>query len=336
VKYFKRILMITAVMALTCPCAAGRLPLVYSGQYDITFYGLEKLHPFDTSKYSKVYKYLVEKAGIDKNSFFEPPIVTDEQLKDVHTQAYLDSLKKSSTLAKIAEFTTLSFIPNTILQRRMLDPMRYATGGTILGAKLALQYGWAINLSGGYHHAKAGSGGGFCVYADIPIAVHELWKKDSSLRVLVVDLDAHQGNGNEMIFKDDKRVSVLDFYNRDIYPNDTEAKLYIRFDYPLRTNIEDDEYISMLKTALPAAIRTAAPGLIIYNAGTDLFEGDLLGEMRISEKGIMDRDEIVFRNALNNKIPILMVLSGGYTKKSSIIIGKSIENIIRNVIGIKK
>ncbi len=253
-------------------------------------------------------------------------------LLSVHTQEYLHSLKDSKNVARIAEIGVLTKIPNIILQNKLLKPMKYATGGTILGCDLALEHGWAINLSGGYHHAKADSGGGFCFFADVPIAVYKLLEKNPNLSVMVIDLDAHQGNGNEAIFKDDPRTHVFDVYNDFIYPQDSKVKKYIEFRYPVTPYITDEPYLSLIEKELGPAIAKAKPDIIIYNSGTDIFKADPLGGMSISEDGIIKRDEIVFRNALGNKTPILMVLSGGYNKKSAEIIGKSIENILKNVI----
>lgn len=309
-----------------------KLPIVYSKHYDITLFGLQRLHPFDTEKYGKVYRYLVDKAGVDKNKFYTPGIVSEEDLLSVHTQEYLSSLNHSTNIARIAELGILSVVPNAILQSRVLNPMKYATGGTMLGCELAIEYGCAINLSGGYHHAKADSGGGFCFFADIPIAVYKLFKKNPHLSVMIIDLDAHQGNGYESVLKDDPRVHIFDVYNEQIYPQDSAAKKYIKFDYPVKAYIKDKEYLSLIEKEIGGAIVKSKPDIIIYNAGTDILEGDPLGCMSISEDGIIKRDEIVFKSALKNNVPILMVLSGGYTRKSAIVIGRSIENILRNVI----
>ena len=228
-----------------------------------------------------------------------------------------------------------AIVPNPILQKQLLVPKKYATGGTILGCELALEQGWAINLSGGYHHAKADSGGGFCFFADVPIAVKKLWEEKPDLSVMIVDLDAHQGNGNAAIFGDDPRVSIFDVFNGHIYPGDYVAAQYVEYNHPVKMYIGDGEYLGLLKMELPAAIDESAPGLVIYNAGTDILKGDMLGGMSITAEGIVKRDEIVFRCAVERKIPILMLLSGGYTRRSAKIIGRSIENILINVLEVR-
>jgi len=313
----------------------SQLPIIFSPHYDISLYGLENLHPFDTAKYGKVYAYLKDELGIAQERFIHPSPVTEEELLKVHSKQYLDSLGSSQVIAGIAELGMLAALPAALLQEKILLPMKYATGGTVLGVSLARQYGWAINLSGGYHHAKADRGSGFCFYADIPIAVTLFLAEDPGARILIIDLDAHQGNGHEAFFKDRPGIFIFDVYNKDIFPGDTEAGKFIDFAYPVPSGIGDQAYLALLKEALPKALETSRPDLIIYNAGTDIYEDDPLGAMKISEAGIMRRDEIVFKSALELEIPILMLLSGGYSPLSADIIAHSVENLFRNVLKVE-
>jgi histone deacetylase 11 len=314
--------------------ATLKLPIVYTDKYNIRLYGIQKIHPFDTEKYEKIYHYLLHHSRINKNSFVKPKIVSEKQLLKVHTKEYLHSLMDSTTVAYIAELPYLSVIPNRILQKKLLNPMKYGAGGTIAGTELALEKGWAINLSGGYHHVKKDSGEGFCYFSDIALAIHTLWEKNSSYKVLFIDLDAHQGNGVASIFKDDSRIFILDLYNVDIYPNDLVAKKYIDYHFPIHSLTTDTAYLKIITQELPKVIDQTKPDFIIYNAGTDVLTGDPLGALQISINGIIKRDETVFRNALARKIPLLMLLSGGYSKQSGFVIGKSIMNILNNLIKI--
>lgn len=311
--------------------ATSSLPIVFHPNYDISFFGIEKMHPFDTKKYSKIAQHLQKTCNIKSQDFQIPHLVTDTELMQVHTFRYLKSLDKSATIAGIAEISALRYIPNFLLQRNLLNSMRYATGGTILGAQLALSHGWAINLSGGYHHAKSNKGEGFCFFADIPLAIKKLREKNKTLKVLIVDLDAHQGNGLESILGSDPLTFIFDMYSQNNYPNDKEAAKYIDFNYPLRNSITTEEYITILKRELPLALEKVKPDLVIYNAGSDIYEKDLLGRMSVSAEGIIERDFFLFSQAIANNIPILMVLSGGYSPESGNIIGKSIENILKNL-----
>ena len=312
-----------------------KLPIIFSPRYDIRVLGIEKLHPFDSEKYGKVHRYLMETVGIDEGAFFLPDPVSEEELLTVHTPEYLHSLKKSPTIAMISEVMMAAFVPNDVLQKHLLMPMRVATGGTILGCRLAIERGWSINLSGGYHHAKASSGGGFCFFADVPIAVRKTWEENPARKVLIVDLDAHQGNGNASIFRNEPRVDIFDIFNASIYPGDSEAAQHVKYGRPVKMSVGDGEYLGLLKRELPSAIEESSPGLIIYNAGTDVLAGDPLGGMNISSEGIIQRDGIVFRCAVDRKIPILMLLSGGYTRNSAGVIGRSIENVLINIIGVR-
>ena len=311
-----------------------KLPIVYHKDYNIGFLGLEKFHPFDSKKYGKIHKHLIEEVGIHKNQFYKPKEVTDKELKKVHSQKYLKKLHNdaSAMFAQISEIHPLRYLPNFLIRRYALRPMRLATGGTIKATELALQEGWAINLSGGYHHAKKDKGNGFCAYADIPLATCRVFEKNPNAKIMIVDLDAHQGNGHEAILGPDERVAIFDVYNSTIYPGDHEVKRYIRFNHPVRSNIEDNEYLEIIKKNLPVAINRVKPDLIIYNAGTDIFAKDMVGAMNISENGIRQRDELVFTQALSKQIPIVMVLSGGYSKESAGIISRSIEHLVKKVI----
>lgn len=311
------------------PISMNSISLVYSHDYTISLGGLEQYHPFDTAKYRKVYDHLIAANLIRSEEFIPPYPVTDAELLLVHTQEYLASLADPLVAAQIAGVTELSYVPSALISEGLYRPMRFACGGTILGARLALERGAAINLAGGYHHAKSASGGGFCYFSDIALAIKVLWQTKPNLSVLVIDVDAHQGNGYESIFADDKRISIFDMYNADIFPHDADAARFIDFSVKLRSKTTTDEYLAMLKEKLPQAIDTIKPDFILYNAGTDVYEGDPLGGLSVSTEGIIKRDEFTFSEARNRKIPILMVLSGGYTKESGQIIARSIENLLR-------
>lgn len=153
-------------------------------------------------------------------------------------------------MAKIAEIPPLLFVPNCFVQRSYLRPMRYQTGGSLLATRAALEsgLGWAINLGGGFHHCSADRGGGFCPYADITLAVKMLQSSGKGIeRILIVDLDAHQGNGYERDLMEDRRVFILDMYNYRIYPRDQHAKLAIRRAVELKPHTDDEEYLRKLK-----------------------------------------------------------------------------------------
>jgi len=207
--------------------------------------------------------------------------------------------------------------------------MLSAVGGSLLATELALEKGWGINLGGGYHHASGGSGGGFCVYADISIIVHKMRKtKPNVKRVMIVDLDAHQGNGHETDFLHDDDVFIMDMYSSPNYPGDVLARGAIKQEVRLPHRTTDAEYLPLLQESFLMAIeKFPKPDLLIYNAGTDCLVGDPLGRLSISEQGIITRDEFMFRQCFERQIPIVMVLSGGYQQNNAEVIARSILNL---------
>ncbi|VEN50647.1 unnamed protein product [Callosobruchus maculatus] len=306
-------------------------PIVYRKEYNVNFMGLEKLHPFDARKWKNIYKLLRENGLINKKTVVVPNEATREDLLMVHTKKYLKSLKCSLHVAQIAEIIPLAVVPNYIVQRAYLKPMRYQTGGSILAGKLALDRGWAINIGGGFHHCSASRGGGFCIYADITLLIKFLLYHFPRKvgKVMIVDLDAHQGNGYEIDCKDNSNIYILDVYNKWIYPRDKEAAKAIRRKVQLDFYTDDEEYLRTVSSNLNEALNEFVPDILIYNAGTDVLQGDRLGGLSVSEKGIIKRDEIVFRQAVLRKIPIVMLTSGGYLKKTAAVIANSIMNLYK-------
>lgn len=169
----------------------NKFPIVYSPGYNITACGLEKLHPFDSCKYKRVFESLIKKKIIDEDTqIHEPAEPTREFLLEKMSPFYLFKLCYSLYICKCLE-VPLFFLPAWFLRMRVLDPMLKATQGSVDAAIMAFDHGWAINLSGGYHHANCKSGGGFCIYPDITFIVHFARKYKGIRRVLIIDLDAH-------------------------------------------------------------------------------------------------------------------------------------------------
>eukprot|EP00029_Vermamoeba_vermiformis_P009770 TRINITY_DN4990_c0_g1_i1.p1 TRINITY_DN4990_c0_g1~~TRINITY_DN4990_c0_g1_i1.p1 ORF type:complete len:434 (+),score=110.69 TRINITY_DN4990_c0_g1_i1:212-1513(+) len=305
-----------------------KIPIIYSPKYNITLFGIEKLHPFDSTKYAKVHDRLIELGTIPRNGFAEPTKPSEEILKIVHTERYLNSLKWSLVLTRILEIPILSVFPQFVIQRKVLEPMLYQTGGTVIAGQLALIHGWAINLGGGFHHASGDDGGGFCVYADLTLSIKLLRIETNVTRAMIVDLDAHQGNGHERDFMNDQNVFIYDMFNSYIYPHDTYAMRRISKAVKVSPGTTEDMYLASLRDTLPECLDNFQPEIIYYNAGTDCLKGDPLGNMTLTAEGIRERDEIVFQEALRRKIPIVMVLSGGYARGTAQVIGDSIHNLV--------
>jgi len=349
---------------------AARVPVVYSEEYNIGFFGVERLHPFDSAKYQKVYRALTQdRLLLHAAEVHQPVEAPHAVLRRVHPQEYLDSLKNSSNVADIVEMP-VGILPNSVVQSSVLKPMRYATAGTLLAADLAqksmlqnaddaqaqaaaaaaapaappggaapapaangVRPGWSINLSGGYHHCSAREGGGFCAYGDISLAVLLLSAKHGLQRVMIVDLDAHQGNGHE----NDKRngvfraaaveVFILDMFNHRIYPRDHAAADVIDCAVRLESGTGDEEYLRLLRAHLAPSLQRFRPQAIIYNAGTDCLAGDRLGQLSLTAAGVAERDRVVFEAALQAQVPVAMLLSGGYQKTNAAVIANSIANL---------
>ncbi|XP_076469120.1 histone deacetylase 11-like isoform X2 [Babylonia areolata] len=303
-------------------------PIVYASEYNISFLGMEKLHPFDAGKWGNIIHFLKEAGMVRDDTLVIPVEASEEDLLVVHTKRYLSSLKWSMTVAGITEIPPVALLPNFIVQKKVLRPFRYQTGGTILAGKLAMERGWAINVGGGFHHCSSDRGGGFCAYADITLALRFLFERvEGVARAMIVDLDAHQGNGHERDFMEDRRVYILDIYNRGIYPHDGFAKRAIKRRVELEHFTEDKEYLSLLRKHLEGALNEFTPDVIVYNAGTDILDGDPLGNLSISAQGIIERDQIVFQKARTRGIPVMMVTSGGYMRETARIIANSILNL---------
>ncbi|KAJ0811679.1 putative histone deacetylase [Helianthus annuus] len=304
-----------------------KAPIIYSTSYDISFLGIEKLHPFDSSKWGRICGFLIENGTLEKTRIVEPLEATKDDLLVVHSEAYLESLKSSVNVSIITEVPPVAVFPNCIVQKKVLYPFRKQVGGTILAAKLAKERGCAINVGGGFHHCCADRGGGFCVYADISLCIHYAFIRLNISRVMIIDLDAHQGNGHEKDFSNDRRVYILDMYNPNIYPFDFEARRYIDQRVEVPSGTATEEYLMMLDEALQVAENAFDPELVIYNAGTDILDGDPLGRLKISPHGVTTRDEKVFKFACDKNIPLVMLTSGGYMKSSARVIADSIINL---------
>ena len=308
--------------------------LVYSPAYDIRLLGLEKLHPFDSCKYSRAWNVLVERFGdrLQQSTIIPTHPASMAMLQTIHTEAYLQQLTSSRHVADALELASLAWVPCGLLDRQILQAMRFATMGTVIAAQTALSMGIAINLSGGYHHASADRGEGFCVYADIAIAIAML-RQSAKIAVddsiVIIDLDAHQGNGLARIFELDRSVHLLDMYNCEIYPQDSKAIARLDGNLPLASNTRSAEYLDKLQHYLPIFLAGIdCPKIAFYNAGTDIYEHDPLGRLKVSAQGIGDRDRFVFQTLVAVGIPTVMVLSGGYTRESYQLVATSVADVL--------
>lgn len=311
--------------------------IVYSRQYNIGFYGLERLHPFDSRKYGRAWRVLRRHFGPWLRRLHvrpQRPASRDELLL-VHTADYLAQLRDPKYVAAALEVPQARYLPGWALDWHVLRPMRWATRGTVVAAKQALRHGLAVNLSGGYHHAKPAVGEGFSIYADVGIAVAALRRErliKPTDRIAYIDTDAHQGNGVCHTFLNDDRVFIFDLFNAYTYPSyDVAARNRIDCQIGIDGSCTDSEYLRELQRRLPGFLDSVANspiGLAIYNAGTDVFAGDPLGGLNISAATIRDRDLYVVGELRRRGIPTVMVLSGGYTRESYQLVATSVIGLI--------
>lgn len=297
--------------------------VIYSPGYDLQFFGLEKLHPFDGHKYSKAWRAAAQTLGPSLRQHTLPPTrpIATPELLTVHSAAYLAKLHGPAYVAQVLELSVLRYLPYFLLEQCVLRPMRLAVMGTWMAAQAALEDGLAINLGGGYHHASADRGEGFCCFADIHVALHLLRQAGKLVRgrdrVMIVDLDAHQGNGHERLSVGDGDVYIFDVYNRGIYPQDYVARRRIDYDVPLPAGSDEVVYLQQLHKHLPAALEAANhPALAFYIAGTDIYENDQLGGLGVSSEGIGARDRFVLNLFGQAGVPLVMVTGGGYSAAS--------------------
>jgi histone deacetylase 11 len=301
------------------------IPIIYHPRYNITAFGLERRHPFDGRKYRRIHDALISRGLRRAGDFTRPRKVSHRELLALHTPEYLRSLTRPESVARILEVPIVGRLPGWLIDWRVLVPMRFATGGTLLACRLALEQGVAINLGGGFHHAAADWGGGFCVYADVPLAAKVLHDEGRVDKVMVVDLDAHQGNGTAAVFQDQPWATILDLYERDIFPARKEPE---DFPLPAPSGMTGGEYLSVVREALPIALDSVGPDLLIYNAGSDPFIDDPLAGFRLTMSELAERDLLVVTLARERGIPTAMVLSGGYSAESWRIHAEGVEGVL--------
>ena len=239
-------------------------------------------HKFPINKFGELAKYLIKKK-IVKN-FHKPYPCSEETLKKAHSEKYIKQIKNKS-LDK-AEIKKIGFpLVDSVIKRSLI-----ATGGTVLASKLAINNGLACNTAGGSHHANFDGGAGYCVFNDVAVAAHYLLDRGLAGRILIVDLDVHQGNGNADIFKDNKNVFTFSMHSKTNYP---AKKSISDLDVELDDNMEDKEYIKILKFYLNE-LNQENFDYVFYIAGVDIHFNDRLGKLKISDEGIKERDEISY------------------------------------------
>jgi len=259
-------------------------------------------HKFPINKFGELAKYLIKNNIVKK--FHKPFACSQETLKRAHSEIYIKNVV-NKTLDQLTVKKIGFPLIDSVVQRSLV-----ATGGTVLASKLAIKNGVACNTAGGSHHANFEGGAGYCVFNDVAVATQYLLDRGLAGRVLIVDLDVHQGNGSADIFKNNKNVFTFSMHSKTNYP---AKKSISDLDVELDDNTEDAQYIKILKFYLNQ-LNQENFDYVFYIAGVDIHFNDRLGKLKVSDEGIKKRDEIVTENFFSKGVPLCGVLGGGYNK----------------------
>tara|TARA_Y100000591_G_scaffold306481_1_gene304963 strand:+ start:460 stop:1353 length:894 start_codon:yes stop_codon:yes gene_type:complete len=259
-------------------------------------------HKFPINKFGELANYLIKNNIVKK--FHTPYPCSEETLNRAHSQKYIKDVKNKTLDQNIIKKIGFPLV-DSVIQRSLV-----ATGGTVLAAKLAINYGIACNTAGGSHHANYDGGAGYCVFNDVAVAAHYLLDRGLAGKILILDLDVHQGNGSADIFQNNKNVFTFSMHSKTNYP---AKKSLSDLDVELDDNLEDEQYIKILKFYLDQ-LNQENFDYVFYIAGVDIHYNDRLGKLKISDLGVKKRDELVTENFFSQGVPLCGVLGGGYNK----------------------
>ena len=276
-----------------------QLPIVNHPDY---FAKINDDNKFPIKKFGALAKHLLKTKVITK--FHIPKECSIETMKTSHSIEYINQIKNKTLDIKLQK--KIGFPINDSVVRRSF----VATGGTVLASKLALDSKLACNTAGGSHHATFSYGAGYCVFNDVAVAANYLKNKGYAKKILILDLDVHQGNGNSEIFKNDKDVFTFSMHCASNYP---AKKSKSDMDIELKEHMEDREYLDILNFNLKR-LNKLNFDFVFYIAGVDVHYDDRLGKLKLSDEGIEKRDMLVIENYFIKKVPLCGVLGGGYNR----------------------
>ncbi len=284
------------------------LKIAYSPIYK---YSLPEGHRFPMMKYELLPEQLLYEGTITEDSFFHPEALSESVILDTHDKVYWQKLKEQTLTVK--EIRKIGFP----LSPELVTRGTHISQGTIDCARYAQQYGVALNIAGGTHHAFTDRGEGFCLLNDIAIASNYLLSQSLATQILVVDLDVHQGNGTAKIFEHEDRVFTFSMHGAKNYPTKKETS---NLDIGLPDKTEDSLFLETLKNTLPRLIDEVQPDFIFYLSGVDILATDKLGRLSMTIQGSKERDSFVFQTCKKNKIPVAVSMGGGYSERLADII----------------
>lgn len=274
-------------------------------------YELPEGHRFPMLKYELVPEQLLYEGTVTESNFFHPQPLDEPQILLTHTLEYWNKLQQQTLSVK--EIRAIGFP----MRPELVWRGRHIAQGTIDCARYARQYGVSLNVAGGTHHAYADRGEGFCVFNDIAIAANYLLHTGEAKKILVIDLDVHQGNGTAHIFQHEDRVFTFSMHGAKNYPHRKEQS---DLDIALPDKTTDDLYLKLLQETLPRLFDQVQPDLAFYLSGVDVLESDRLGRLSMSLQGCKERDRFVLRTCKANGVPVAVSMGGGYSPRIAAIV----------------
>lgn len=269
-------------------------------------HALPEGHRFPMEKYSLLPEQLLFEGTVSESNFFVPQLLADEWIIHAHEEKYLERLRNLE-LTK-SEIRAIGFP----LSEALIDREICIASGSVQAACYARNSGIGMNIAGGTHHAFANRGEGFCILNDLAITATYLLKSNLAQKVLIVDLDVHQGNGTAAIFRGNPFVFTFSMHGEKNYPHRKESS---DLDIGLPDGTEDATYLSILDRNLKGLIDEVQPDFILYQSGVDVLASDQLGRLSLSLEGVHARDRLVLSTAKSQRIPIMCCMGGGYSKR---------------------
>lgn len=260
-------------------------------------------HRFPMAKFQRLYERLLADGVAHPDQFHQPELPPLDWIELVHTPEYVRDYCEGTLDPRAQRRIGLPWSP-ALVNRTCI-----AVGGTLLTANLALEQGLACNTAGGTHHAFPSYGSGFCIFNDMAIAAKLLLEQGRVKKILIVDLDVHQGDGTAFIFQDDPRVFTFSMHCEVNFPGTKQTS---DLDVPLPVGMEDDAYLQTLADYLPDLLSEVKPDLIFYDAGVDVHVGDRLGKLALSDRGLLCREMQVLSTCLSQGYAVACVIGGGY------------------------
>lgn len=278
-------------------------PFVFHPDYVAA--GVPEHHRFPMQKFGAVAERVEALGLLNGGGFHQPAPAPQAWLELAHDHDYVEAVLRGRVSSDRAR--RIGFPMTEPVARRAV----VATAGTVLACRLAMERGAAANLAGGSHHSRREGGAGFCVFNDAAVAARLLLAEGAVRRVLIVDLDVHQGDGTAQILRAEPNATTFSMHCETNWPRQKEAS---DLDVGLEAGTGDADYLSTLSEILPGLLREADPDLVVYNAGVDVHEADRLGLLKLSEAAVRARDRYVLRRCIERGAPVAGVLGGGYSR----------------------